>query len=273
MIRKSILLLFAGVSLIAAAVADEDPGESPKASTWGHVRGQVVLDADLDDPRLQKFFDDLPLARPLSLPVPLGAKPEVVNQIPNDRLIVETKTKGVKNAFVFVANRPERVHPSYAKESLKPVKLTYAERRFRPRVFALQVGQPLEMIADKAGGEATNFHGRFARNQSFNLLVPPDGKPRKWSARKLEPGRIPSRIESSIYQTAVAYCLIKDHPYIAFTDREGRFELKNLHAGTHELVIWHEAVGWVAKSLSVTVKPGETETLKAQKITIEQLER
>ncbi len=273
MIPKTLLTLLVFVSLLGTAMAEEPARETPKASGWGHVSGQVILDAELDDPRLKEYFEDLPLARPLTLPVPLGAEPELVHKIPNRRLIVDAKTKGVKNAFVFLANRPERVHPSYVKETPVPVKLTFAERQFRPRVFSLQVGQPLEMISDEMGGEATNFRGFFSRNENFNILVPADGKPRKWTPAKPEPGRIPSRLDSSIFTTGAAYCLIKDHPYVALTDREGRFELKHLPAGTRELVIWHEATGWVAKSLMVTVKPEKMETLKANKITPELLLR
>jgi hypothetical protein len=45
----------------------------------------------------------------------------------------------------------------------------------------------------------------------------------------------------------------------------------NLPVGTHELVIWHETVGYVAKKVIVELKPNETTRLAPHAITVEQL--
>ena len=264
---KSILLSIAAASFLTSCSVAEDQGEPAKRDGWGHLRGRVVLDLELDDPRLKKHLEDVRLIRPLSLPVPLGAEPEIVTSIPSEKLIVDEKSKGVKNALVFLLKRPARVHPSYEKKKADPVRLTYAERQFRPRVFSLEVGQTLEMVADKAGGEATNFHGQFFRNKSFNVMVRPDDKPVNWSPSIAEPNTHPARIQSTIYPMAIANCLVKDHPYVTVTDDKGQFELKNLPAGTHELAIWHETVWWVARGLKVSVNADKTTTLKPSKIT------
>jgi hypothetical protein len=127
------------------------------------------------------------------------------------------------------------------------------------------------MKSDQVAGEPTNFHAEFHKNQNFNVLVPVQGPAFQWIPK--EPETLPALVRSSIYPTAKAYFIVKDHPYFAVTDANGVFELKNLPAGRHELTIWHETVGYVAKILVVEVKPSETLAIPAQPITLEQLLR
>ena len=59
-----------------------------------------------------------------------------------------------------------------------------------------------------------------------------------------------------------AHWLILDHPYMAVSNKAGRFVIGNLPAGKHELRIWQERVGYVHKKMPggkfyVTVKSGE----------------
>jgi hypothetical protein len=257
-----------GISLLSVSQADEQkPALEP--SSWGHVRGQVVLEGKRDDPRLQKYFEDLPLTQPLALKVPVGAEPEFVSQIPNEQLIVDGKTQGIKNALVYLRNRPQSIHPDYVKIPPSAKELTMLHRQFTPRVFTLQVGQTLVMTSDQVVGEPTNFHAELHRNQNFNVLVPLQGPAFRWIPKQAE--TLPRLIRSSIYPTAKSYFIIQDHPYLAVTDAKGEFELKNLPRGKHELTIWHETVGYVAKNLVVEVKPNETQMIPTQPITVEQL--
>ena len=69
--------------------------------------------------------------------------------------------------------------------------------------------------------------------------------------------------------------LVQDHPYMALTDEDGRFELKDLPAGKLTLKVWHEKAGWVKDVLvdgkktklsrgrySITMKAGKDEDHK-----------
>jgi hypothetical protein len=259
------------LAAFAASVCGADlPAQDAKDASWGNVRGQVVLAAKLDDPRLQKFFEDLPINIPLTLKdVKAGVIAQVLSQIPNEQLIVEAESKGVKNALVYVKSCPKSIHPDYAKQPLVPVELKLEDRQFRPRIFSMQVGQTLAMSADKRNGEPTNFLGDFLRNDNFNVLVAPNKPDFKWTPK--QPESPPRIIQSSIYTTAKAFLIIQDHPYMTVTDYKGRFELKNLPVGTHELIIWHETVGYIAKNVVVEIKPKETFALKPLAITAEQL--
>jgi len=38
----------------------------------------------------------------------------------------------------------------------------------------------------------------------------------------------------------IAWILVKDHPFVALTDVDGKFEIKDLPVGKHKLTLFHE---------------------------------
>ncbi len=271
MFVRLMVCLMLGVFSSTVRGADER-GAASKKLAWGNINGQVIFEGELGDPRLQKFFEDLPLTRPLTQRnAPPGVDPIIRKRIPNEKLIIDAKSKGVKNALVYLKTRPEHVYPQSPKQPPAPVQLKLADATFTPRAFALQVGQTLVMTADEENGEATNFTPTFTQNENFNVLVAAFGPAFKWAPTKSE--QIPSSIQSSIFPTARAFCIVKDHPYIAITDQKGRFEIKNLPVGTHQFIVWHETVGYIAKNVIIKIKPNETKHLKPYAITVKQLLR
>jgi hypothetical protein len=56
-----------------------------------------------------------------------------------------------------------------------------------------------------------------------------------------------------------AYVGVMDHPYYAVTRGGGKFELKNLPAGTYTVAVWHEKLG--TQSQSVTVGDKESKEI------------
>ena len=50
-----------------------------------------------------------------------------------------------------------------------------------------------------------------------------------------------------------ARVLIKDSPYMAVTDKDGKFAIKNLPVGEHTFQVWQEASGYVS-SVSIDGK-------------------
>ena len=43
------------------------------------------------------------------------------------------------------------------------------------------------------------------------------------------------------------YVLLRDSPYMAKSDPNGRFSIKHLPAGEHTFQLWHERVGYLRK--------------------------
>ena len=50
-----------------------------------------------------------------------------------------------------------------------------------------------------------------------------------------------------------------NHPFFAVTGSDGKFEIKNVPAGTYEIEAWHEKLE--SKTASVTVKDGTTQKI------------
>jgi len=80
----------------------------------------------------------------------------------------------------------------------------------------------------------------------------------------------PILVTCSIHGWMKNYIRVFDHPYFAVTDADGNFEIKNIPAGNHRLVIWHDS-GWVVgekepdkHGVGLILKPGETKTVEYQ---------
>jgi hypothetical protein len=63
-----------------------------------------------------------------------------------------------------------------------------------------------------------------------------------------------------------AHWLILDHPYAAITDADGKFTIKDLPAGDHEVVVWHEGPGYIERKLKVKITAGKTTDLGVVKV-------
>jgi hypothetical protein len=51
-----------------------------------------------------------------------------------------------------------------------------------------------------------------------------------------------------------AYVGVLDHPYYAVTKDDGKFELKDLPAGTYTIEAWHEKFGTQTASVTIAEK-------------------
>ena len=66
-------------------------------------------------------------------------------------------------------------------------------------------------------------------------------------------------IKCDLHSWMRAYVGVVDHPYFAVTTDGGKFELKNLPAGTYTIEAWHEKAG--TQTQQVTVGQKETKEI------------
>lgn len=52
-------------------------------------------------------------------------------------------------------------------------------------------------------------------------------------------------VKCNIHPWMKAYVVLRSSPYMAKTDQDGRFTIKNLPAGKHVFRVWHERAGYV----------------------------
>lgn len=272
-------ILFHFVLICSTSVCWGDESHPPARvnAGWGDLTGRIVFHGPLDDSALIPFQQKLPIYEPITIRASLkGVRPRQIAEVPNNRLLIAPKTRGVKNAIVYLRSQPSRVHPSFEEiDPRKPIDLECRNHLFSPRAFLLQSGQTIRLVNKST--EVADFKASgLSKNGWFHFLVAPQAS-RDWIPQKPEQaGRSgrqlpPIRIRSSIHPTANAWCVITDHPYVAISNADGTFKLQKLPAGEHHLAIWHESVGYVAKDLAITIENGQRYELKLQKITTELL--
>ena len=82
----------------------------------------------------------------------------------------------------------------------------------------------------------------FLKNVPQNPIIPAKGF---IDFGLTKPEIIPIKISCSIHTWMQGVVLVQDHPYMAVTDKDGRFELKNLPAGKLTIKVWQEKIGYV----------------------------
>ncbi|HYH68191.1 MAG TPA: hypothetical protein VD866_26090 [Urbifossiella sp.] len=218
--RVTCLLVLLG----AVAAADARP-----PAAWVTVTGRVVLPAGLPVPP-PKFLQGFP-------------------GVPDETVLIDPKTRGVRNVVLWL--RPDNedrqaklaadeIHPD---DRLRPVHTHVIEYTpklvFAPRVVATRPGDSLTV--QNLAAQPTNFLWNSANNGNLNALVPPGGVFPFPAPLVMESALIPYK--SNLIPTG-GVVRVFEHPYYAVTDADGRFELKNAPAGKYRLVTWHEKVGF-----------------------------
>ena len=59
--------------------------------------------------------------------------------------------------------------------------------------------------------------------------------------QKAEP--VPAPVACNVHPWMKAHALVREDPYVAISNEQGEFEIKNIPAGEHEFIFWHEAKG------------------------------
>ncbi len=168
--------------------------------------------------------------------------------IPDESLLVGTNG-GLANVFVYVKNPPDVTVPTADGEVL----LNSIGLQFVPHVLSLCTGQTLRLT--NGDPVANNVRTNSITNSAMNqVLAPKDFIGAATVFSKPEP--TPFRVVDDLHPWRSAWVLPLDHPFVAITDEEGRFEIPGLPAGEIELIVWHERAGYLERKLKVELDPG-----------------
>lgn len=163
---------------------------------------------------------------------------------------------GVANVFVFLDKAPVGFKAEKANDAL-----SFDQKGciFTTHAMICQVGQTIKVLSDD--DLAHNTHTFPGRNDPFNSTIKPkdrDGLDLVY--KKAEKNPFP--VKCDLHAWMIAYHLPLEHPFGAVSGKDGKFEIKNLPAGTHEFKVWHERAeggkgGFLERKLKVTIKGGE----------------
>ncbi len=244
--RRFFCVLLA-VALLAAAPLAHGAG-------WGNVKGKFLYDGTPPTPGALSITKDKEYCGKFSLV--------------DERLVVNPDNKGIANVVVMLYVRRGKkvnVHPDLKKAS-GSVELDNNHCRFDPHIAFVRTGQELVIKNSDTIGHNTKID-TFS-NPATNYTIPAKGQS-KQSFKKAEVSPVP--VSCSIHPWMKGYLVIKDHPYVAVSNKDGEFEIKNLPTGKLTLVFWQEKSGYVDKvkykgkktrlrrgRIEVDIKDGET---------------
>jgi plastocyanin len=185
---------------------------------------------------------------PTPTPIKMGSDPYCEKQgAAVTETVVVAGDGGLRNVFVYVKDGLGNLRfPVPA----TPVVLDQQSCRYVPRVFGVQVGQPLEIV--NSDSTLHNIHALAQVNREFNMGQPMPGR----NTRTFSTTEVMVPFKCDVHRWMNAYAGVLDHPFYSVTSDEGRFELKGLPPGTYTIEAWHETLG--AQTQTVTI--GEKET-------------
>ena len=164
----------------------------------------------------------------------------------DESLVVDAETKGIANVIVYMylrrSDKKPPIHESYAE--LKPVKVQLDNRkcRFEPHVVLVRTGQDFVIGNPDAVGHNTKVDTFVNPATNFNIPAGAELPAQQFE----EPERLPAAASCSIHPWMKSWILIKDNPYFAVSDKEGKVEIKNIPAGKWTFQFYQEAIGYVA---------------------------
>ncbi|MGH7569396.1 MAG: carboxypeptidase regulatory-like domain-containing protein [Gemmatimonadales bacterium] len=170
---------------------------------------------------------------------------------PTAETVVVSGNGTLANVFVYVkAGLPTSAkYPAPA----TPVVIDQDGCRYRPHVFGLQVGQPLEIR--NSDPLLHNIKAKATKNRPFNISQPSAGMK---TTRTFSAPEVMVSLECNVHGWMNAYVGVLPHPLFAVTGTDGGFTIKGLPPGTYTLEAWHEKYG--TQTATVAVAGAEAKT-------------
>lgn len=200
---------------------------------WGTVKGKVVWAGEMPKPAKLNVSQDKAVCL-------------ANGDLYDESLVVNTKNKGVKWVFIWLAPMdpavPMPIHPALKDPKGKDVVLDQPSCMFTPRALAIREGQNLVVKNPAPMLHNIKWTGNpdFPEN-SGNQGIPP-GK--AYTIKELKAQKLPLMLECTVHPWMKARLGVFEHPYFAITDADGNFEIPNAPAGKFKLFVYQESIGW-----------------------------
>jgi len=151
------------------------------------------------------------------------------------------------NVFVrVISGAPAKDYPA----PKEPVVIDQDGCRYIPHVLGVMAGQPLKIL--NSDGLLHNIHALPKINKSFNMAMPATRTEADATFTKEE---FMFKIKCDVHPWMGAWIAVMTHPFFDVTAKDGKFEIRDLPAGSYEIEAWHEKMD--ARVESVTLADGE----------------
>jgi plastocyanin len=222
----------------AAPAASAPAGKSVDAATAGEVTGSVKLDGAAPKMKAINMAAEPSCSKARTSP---ATSEEVVTGDGGSLANVVVYVKSGLDGYSFPA-------PTTA------AKIEQQGCQYHPHVLGIQVGQNIDV--SNADQTTHNIHPIPKDNREWNESQPPGAAPIEKSFTREE---IAIPVKCNVHPWMKAYMAVLPNPYFQVTDKDGKFDLKNLPPGTYTLVAWHELYG--TSEQTVTIGPKDTKAV------------
>jgi plastocyanin len=235
-------------SMILAALAALLTGgtsQSARAADWGNLKGRFVYDGKAPTPKTIDTGKE-----------PICAKHNVV-----DETVLVGKDGGLANVVVYVTTKDVKVNPEYESSAKDKVVLDNNGCRFQPHILPMRVTQTLEIKNSDPFSHNSNIAP--IGEEPKNPLLSTDAS-LEYHFHKQQ--KLPVPVSCNIHPWMKAHVVVKDNPYVAVSDKDGNFEIRDLPAEALEFIAWHENQGylsaksdWKKGAFKMKVKKGDND--------------
>jgi plastocyanin len=223
-----------------AATADLEPGNAAVAELGD---GTATISGTIT------FAGSAPSLRPVAMDADPACAGKHQGPVENQILLLgDGNTMG--NVFVKInSGLAEKQWPAPS----EPAVIDQEGCIYHPHVMGVMAGQTLAFL--NSDEMLHNVHGLPEVNRDFNLGMPATVERSDWTLEQPEPV---FEVKCDVHPWMQSYVAVKSHPYFAVTGEDGRFEIRNVPAGTYEIEAWHERLG--TQTATVTVEDGGAAT-------------
>lgn len=206
-------------------------------STVGSVSGVVKLDGTA------------PKFKPINMSAdPYCVKANSTPAFPDQVVVGDGNT--LANVVVYVKTGAEGYSFPTPTDS---VTLDQKNCMYTPHVVALMVGQQLSVV--NSDDTTHNIHPTPADNREWNKSQPPKAPSITDTFARPE---VAIPVKCNVHPWMKSYIAVMANPYYAVTDKDGKFELKNLPPGTYTIEAWQEKYGVVDQTVTIGAKESKT---------------
>lgn len=207
---------------------------------FGTIIGQFVYDGDVPETKFLFKKDD---------PGTKDAEVCATEDQVDNSLVVNPKNKGLQNAFFYIRKvKSSDIHPDLAKPLNPTVWFDQKGCRFFPKALLVRTGQAVRVLSNDDANH--NTHTFSFRNRPVNFLVGPndrEGTPIIPALTK--PESVPFEVRCDLHPWMQARFLVLDHPYMAVSNKNGKFLIANIPEGKHEVRLWHSGPGHIDRRI------------------------
>lgn len=199
---------------------------SASAAEWGNLKGRFVVEGEVEETGKINITKDIEFCSKHDL---------------EDETLELGENGALQNVVVYLYTRRGRdvdVHPDLQSAD-EPAQLDNEGCRFDPHVLFVRTGQKL-VVHNSDEGIGHNTNVTPVRNPGFNQLIAYDGN-FEYTFDNEEP--VPVPVACNVHPWMNGYLVVRNNPYVAISGEDGSFEIKNIPAGEHNFVFWHEADG------------------------------